>query len=192
MIIIRKTRGPANRLPERKIKTICLHELTLQTIKKYADLNLTAYPFTTNNPQLVIDFLNQHLDILSNPYSAAQDKVVQSISVIINHPDSLDYIEANNSLFSKIIENLHQNLNYNLILDCTVFKTPNNFLYPNSRTLTTYFLIIQTKSITSDVSLIKNFSDIKRKIQNGEFFMDLSFINLFWNAHGNDRAMLRL
>ena len=163
MIVIRRIRGPANRLPEDRIKLICLHELILQTIKKYASLNLTSHPHTTNNPQIVIDFLRQTFDILSSPYSTAQDKVVQAISLIINHPNSLYYIEENLALFSEIIDHLHQNLNYNLILDCTVFKTPNNYLYPKFHTKTTYFLIIQTKSIIGDASLIKNFSNIKRK-----------------------------
>ena len=163
MIVIRKTRGPSNCLPENDIKIICLHELIHQTIRKYAKSNLTTYPHTTNNPQIVIEFLTHNYSILSNPYSTAQDKVVQALASIINHDDNLKLIETNINLFSEIIYHFHQNLNYNLILDCTVFKTPNNYLYPQPITQTTYFLIIQLKPITGDASLIRNFSNIKRR-----------------------------
>ena len=187
MIVIRKVRGPSSYLPESKIKIVCLHELTLQTIRKYAHLNLTSYPFTTSNPQIVIDFLTQNYEILSSPYSSAQDKVVQAVSLIINHTNSLELIETNIGLFSKIIHHFHQNLNYNIILDCTVFKTPNNYLYPRPITQTTYFLIIQLKSITGDVSLIKNFSNItRRKSSNYSISIYIYSRNEFWC----DRAMI--
>ena len=163
MIIIRKVRGSRSILPEEQIKMVCLQEVLLQTISQYAKFNLSSYPHTTNNPSLVLEFLKDHIDILSNPYSLAQDKVVQALASVVKHSDSLKIISENTKLFKKAIEHFHLNLNYNILLDCTVFKTPSNFLDPNPKPVITYFLIIQTKPITSDISLIQNFSDIQRK-----------------------------
>ena len=163
MIVVRKTRGSKTILPEAEIKNICLHELLLQTIRKYAHMNFKSYPQVTNSPDLVVKFIAEHHDILANPYSEAQDKIVQSLASIINHENSLNIVRNNIELFTNVLNDFHNNLNYSVILDCTVFKTPNNYLNLNPSPLTTYFLIIQTKSIMSDVSLIKNFSKIKRK-----------------------------
>ena len=163
MLVIRKIQGTHAKIPDEKVKSICIHEILIQTIGKYASLNLTAYPHMTNDPTRVIEFLENHYHLLSNPYSSAQDMVVQALASVLNHNDYLTIITDNNALFAHIIQAFHQNLNYNTILDCTVFKTPQNFLNPKPYTKTTYFLIIQTKPIMSDVSLIQNFSQINRK-----------------------------
>ena len=163
MIIVRKLRGKNNVLPEEDIKIICMHELVLQTIKSYASSNLTPTHHTTTDPQLVLEFIKNHLDLLANPYSNAQSIIVQAIASIMNRDDHISIIHKNKNIFGQIIQKLQQNLNYNIILDCTVFKTPTNYLYPRMSTLTTYFLIIQTQPILSEATLIKNFSDIKRK-----------------------------
>lgn len=166
MIIIRKTRGYQMSLPEEDIKVICLHEILKQTTNSFANLNLGSYPYSTSNPELVISFLTEHYQILADPYSTAQDNIVQALASVLNHTDSLKIIKFNKVLFSNILKAFQQNLNYNIILDCTVFKTPNNYLNPNPKSLTTYFLIIQTKPITSEATIIKNFSQINRKLPN--------------------------
>ena len=166
MIVIRKLRGEANKLPDEKIKIICLHEILHQTITKYAALNHKNYSLTTTDPLSTLQFIQEFHNILSDPYSIAQENVVQAVASLINNCNSLTLIENNKQLFMNVLNNLHQNLNYNIILDCTVFRTPLNFLNPNPKTLITYFLIIQSKPITSDISLIRNFSKIERKFLN--------------------------
>ena len=163
MIVIRKVRGAASNIPDEEIKITCLHELLHQTVSNYASLNHNNYPHTTTDPISTLQFISEHYKILSDPFTIAQECIVQSIAALINNNDSLTIIRENKQLFTRILNRLHQNLNYNIILDCTVFKTPNNFLNPNPKVQITYFLIIQTKPITSDISLIRNFSKIERK-----------------------------
>ena len=181
MIIVRRLRGKNCSLPEEDVKTICLHELVFQTVGTYASLNSTPTQQTTTDPSLALDFVKTHLDLLANPYSNAQSTVVQTLSAIINHEDHLNIIHDNKNLFRSIIQKLHQNMNYNIILDCTVFKTPTNYLYPKIPKLTTYFLVIQTQPILSDATLIKNFSDIKRKYSFFENIIWRKFMNLLFH-----------
>ena len=168
MIVLRKTRGPNGNLPEKNIKIICLHESLLQTTKLYAADNNLDVNITTSNPIPVLNFLEKHYKLLSNPYSTAQSYIVQALLSILNHDNYLIIIQDNIVLFRNVLKELQQNLNYNIILDCTVFRTPSTLLVQKPNTLTTYFLIIQTKSIFGKANLIRNFSNIKRKITSNQ------------------------
>ena len=174
MIVLRKIRGPNGKMPDNEIKSVCLHELLLQSTKLYADENNLDPNTTTLDPPSVLDFLDKHYKLLSDPFSKAQSFIVQALISILNHEDHLKIIQNNKVLLANVVNELHQNLNYNIILDCTVFRTPSTLLIKNPSTLTTYFLIIQTKSIFGKANLIRNFSDIKRKItyKLTEFFCD--------------------
>ena len=163
MIVVRKCRGKQTILPEGTIKSICLHELALQTLKSYAAYSDEDFTVTTNNLPLTLNFIQDNLEILANPYSKAQERVAQALMAVINHENSLKLIQTHFDTFKIALENLHQNLNYNIILDCTVFKTPRSYLKVKPNHITTYYLIIQTKPITAESSLLKNLSEIKRK-----------------------------
>ena len=162
-MIVRKLRGNAISMPTRKIQILCLHELIIQTLRKYATYDQNWSTLQTEKPELALEFIRANADLLANPYSLTQEMLIKTIFSIINHPQYQQFLENNLGLFKNVIENLHTNLNYNTLLDCTVFKVPTSITKPKLKDQTTYYLIIQTKTITSDVRTIKKFSNIKCK-----------------------------
>ena len=150
-------------MPTEDIQVHCVHELTLQTLRKFVTYDNSWSTLQTNDPTTTLEFIKTNLDLLANPYSIAQEMVVKAIFSIINHPQYYTILKSELESFRSIIENLHTNLNYNTLLDCTVFKVPTSLIKPKPNEITTYYLIIQTKAIVSDVETIKNFSNIQRK-----------------------------
>ena len=162
-MIVRKIRGKYAQMPTEDIQVHCVHELAIQTLKKFVTYDCSWSSLQTNNPKMTLDFIKSSLDLLANPYSVAQEMVIKAIFSVINHPHYHTILKSELESFKNIIENLHTNLNYNTLLDCTVFKVPTSLIKPKPNEITTYYLIIQTKAIISDVETIRNFSDIQRK-----------------------------
>lgn len=165
-MIIRKIRGKYSHMPSESIQIHCIHELIIQTLQKYVTYNPDWSTLQTNNPSLTLDFIKNNIDLLANPYSTAQEMLIKATFAVVNHPQYYDILKTNIAIFRDVIENLHTNLNYNTLLDCTVFKVPKSVIRPKLNDQTTYYLIIQTKSIISDIKTIKNFSSIQRKCIN--------------------------